>query len=442
MKLHSWILFWIFFVQAVHGLNSFEIFLRDFLVDLIRGPKPPRYLADFPRCGKTGTVIDVPGTQGCSCDNKCGYGEGRCSGDSECQGDLVCGSNNCKSFPNGEAAKSGWDCCTIDQTPPAAPPDVGSFTDTIVVSPMYPNVSGNNADVTWIINSTSGFIEMKIHYFELEDTCSCSSDSVEIVTNGQSRYLYCGKLEVPWSRNFSGPTLEIRFKSDGSVSKRGFLATLKCGASPRQCITEKTVKTIETDKIIEEPAFENSVFSAPPERFGICTSPNYPQNYNNNYKESVICNITADDPTNNIEIVFTDIAIEAANYQKPTKCGRGRGRDYVRIEEELMNGVTSSLLGRRCGYSLPDRILNTRSSTVRVYFKADSSGSLRGFKLVWGEIKGPAEISTTIPPPRPERNCKSLTSSQTDLNCCTEQNPCGYGEGDCDNDDECAGELR
>ena len=34
------------------------------------------------------------------------------------------------------------------------------------------------------------------------------------------------------------------------------------------------------------------------------------------------------------------------------------------------------------------------------------------------------------------KHCKGV-----DDNCCTAENPCGEGDGDCDNDDECLGPL-
>ena len=51
------------------------------------------------------------GDNGC-CDRggyKCGYGEGDCDYDSDCAGNLHCGSNNCKQF--GEIFDSTDDCC-------------------------------------------------------------------------------------------------------------------------------------------------------------------------------------------------------------------------------------------------------------------------------------------------------------------------------------------
>ena len=37
--------------------------------------------------------------------------------------------------------------------------------------------------------------------------------------------------------------------------------------------------------------------------------------------------------------------------------------------------------------------------------------------------------------------CNSATWSRYDGSCCTAQNPCGIGEGDCDRSDQCLGDL-
>ena len=44
----------------------------------------------------------------CTENNLCGIGDGDCDSDAECQGDLICGSDNCDTslgFDN------DWDCC-------------------------------------------------------------------------------------------------------------------------------------------------------------------------------------------------------------------------------------------------------------------------------------------------------------------------------------------
>jgi len=45
----------------------------------------------------------------CSTDNLCGEGQGDCDSDAECDGTLVCGNNNCHYFASDVA--SGKDCC-------------------------------------------------------------------------------------------------------------------------------------------------------------------------------------------------------------------------------------------------------------------------------------------------------------------------------------------
>ena len=38
--------------------------------------------------------------------------------------------------------------------------------------------------------------------------------------------------------------------------------------------------------------------------------------------------------------------------------------------------------------------------------------------------------------------CNSATWSSYDASCCTAENPCGIGEGDCDTHNQCAGNLE
>ena len=45
----------------------------------------------------------------CTKDNPCQHGEGDCDSDQECQGDLICGDNNCKQFAAYFHPKD--DCC-------------------------------------------------------------------------------------------------------------------------------------------------------------------------------------------------------------------------------------------------------------------------------------------------------------------------------------------
>ena len=60
----------------------------------------------YPLLGEVCNAIDDNVYTCCSASNQCDRNQGDCDSDSECSGDLICGSNNCKSpFP------IDADCC-------------------------------------------------------------------------------------------------------------------------------------------------------------------------------------------------------------------------------------------------------------------------------------------------------------------------------------------
>ena len=56
-------------------------------------------------CNATNSDYDC-----CTSSNPCGLNEGDCDNDSECNGNLICGTDNCQSLDSGWAA-SDFDCC-------------------------------------------------------------------------------------------------------------------------------------------------------------------------------------------------------------------------------------------------------------------------------------------------------------------------------------------
>ena len=62
-------------------------------------------------CDILDTVCDAATADSdcCTSSNKCSLGEGNCDSDSDCEGDLVCGTNNCRNF---DTTWSGGNCCT------------------------------------------------------------------------------------------------------------------------------------------------------------------------------------------------------------------------------------------------------------------------------------------------------------------------------------------
>ena len=56
----------------------------------------------------------LPGQNSCcTATNPCPLGGGDCDSDSDCQGNLVCGTDNCKGFHPG--SYDGADCCMIPE---------------------------------------------------------------------------------------------------------------------------------------------------------------------------------------------------------------------------------------------------------------------------------------------------------------------------------------
>ena len=79
-----------------------------------------------------------------------------------------------------------------------------------------------------------------------------------------------------------------------------------------------------------------------------------------------------------------------------------------------------------------------------VTFHTDSSDTDKGFKFSWytGD-KGGSEAAITTTP-KPEYNDKFCGGTLTEMDCCGADldRQCGYGQGDCDADEQCAGGLR
>ena len=66
----------------------------------------------FKSCQKVYLDCDpgLPGTGSCcQPDNTCGEGEGDCDKNEDCDGDLICGTNNCRKW--NPAAPAAHDCC-------------------------------------------------------------------------------------------------------------------------------------------------------------------------------------------------------------------------------------------------------------------------------------------------------------------------------------------
>ena len=165
---------------------------------------------------------------------------------------------------------------------------------------------------------------------------------------------------------------------------------------------------------------------------GEITTSNYPRNYNNNETDTITIPYY---PNQNerIKIVFNAFRLE------PKAISSGKcDYDFVRITDAISGAV---LLPKRCGDEIPTVELST-SSSVKVRFVTDGSNTDRGYNFTWHRVKDGdiTNLPTTPEPSDPEP--LRCAGAITDTECCSSGNQCGEGQGDCDTDEDCMGDLR
>ena len=154
-------------------------------------------------------------------------------------------------------------------------------------------------------------------------------------------------------------------------------------------------------------------------------------------------------PTENenktIKIVFEDFRLE-----KSENCAN----DWIQIKDSSDEFVLSRACGDIYDLAKMEDVKDLGKMTVidvsvdraplDVTFNTDDSDTDKGFKFSWyiGEKEGSeANISDTS---KPEYNKKFCGGTLTEMDCCgaDQDRQCGYGQGDCDADEECAPGLR
>ncbi|XP_026070456.1 adhesion G-protein coupled receptor G6-like isoform X1 [Carassius auratus] len=98
----------------------------------------------------------------------------------------------------------------------------GSFT-----SPCYPNDYPSSQACKWTIQAPTGFIvQIAFLDFELEEAQDCIYDHINIST-GTSDAKFCGLTPNGLTLNSSDNVMEVSFKSDFSIQKKGFNISYK-----------------------------------------------------------------------------------------------------------------------------------------------------------------------------------------------------------------------
>ena len=102
---------------------------------------------------------------------------------------------------------------------------------------------------------------------------------------------------------------------------------------------------------------------------GVVTSPNHPNNYPNNLRQT---NTIEVEEGLIVEMQFTAFAVHSYSWS----C-----YDHVTIK----NGDGTTLMEKTCGSSLPAAVTST-SNRVEVYFHTDGSYSKTGWRLTWRAV--------------------------------------------------------
>ncbi|XP_067046523.1 tolloid-like protein 1 isoform X2 [Acropora muricata] len=209
-------------------------------------------------------------------------------------------------------------------------------------SPSYPSNYPNNMMCTWRITAPSGSrIILTFNYFTLESSSCSTRDYLEVRDGSSStsarKGTYCGS-NAPTITS-SGRYLWIRFRSDSSVSYKGFDARYT---------------------IFKAPVCSSSGVSylSLSYRTKSLTSPNYPSNY----PPSANCFWSLKRPSTSygVRLTFNSFYLEASSSCRD---------DYV----EIWDGdtfSTSTFIGKFCGTRIPPMIVS-RYTYIFVKFISD-----------------------------------------------------------------------
>uniref|UniRef100_A0A5F9DTE1 Metalloendopeptidase n=1 Tax=Oryctolagus cuniculus TaxID=9986 RepID=A0A5F9DTE1_RABIT len=252
-----------------------------------------------------------------------------------------------------------------------------------ITTPGWPKEYPPNKNCVWqVVAPTQYRISMKFEFFELEGNEVCKYDYVEIWSGLSSEAKLHGKFcgaEVPEVITSQFNNMRIEFKSDNTVSKKGFKAHFfsdkdECSKDNGGCQHE-CVNTMgsymcqcrngfvlhENKHDCKEAECEQKIHSPS----GLITSPNWPDKYPS--RKECTWEISAT-PGHRIKLAFSEFEIE-----QHQECAY----DHL----EVFDGETekSPILGRLCGNRIPDPLVAT-GNKMFVRFVSDASVQRKGFQ--------------------------------------------------------------
>uniref|UniRef100_A0A670Y9X6 Metalloendopeptidase n=1 Tax=Pseudonaja textilis TaxID=8673 RepID=A0A670Y9X6_PSETE len=252
-----------------------------------------------------------------------------------------------------------------------------------LTSPGWPKEYPPNKNCVWqLVAPTQYRISVKFEFFELEGSEVCKYDYVEIrsglSTESKPHGKFCG-TEVPEVITSQYNNMRIEFKSDNTVSKKGFKAHFfsdkdECskdnGGCQHECINtfgsyvcqcRNGFVLHENKHDCKEAECEQKIHSPN----GIITSPNWPDKYPSRKECSWEISAT---PGHRVKIVFIEFEIE-----QHQECA------YDHLEVFDGENEKSPILGRLCGNKIPDPLIAT-GNKMFLRFVSDASVQRKGFQ--------------------------------------------------------------
>uniref|UniRef100_A0A8D2ZF98 Metalloendopeptidase n=1 Tax=Scophthalmus maximus TaxID=52904 RepID=A0A8D2ZF98_SCOMX len=261
-----------------------------------------------------------------------------------------------------------------------------------ISTPGWPKEYPPNKNCVWqVVAPTQYRISMQFEAFELEGNevrvrpcvlSVCKYDYVEVrsglSSDSKLHGKYCG-TEVPEVITSQYNNMRIEFKSDNTVSKKGFKAHFfsdkdECskdnGGCQHECIN--TVGSYvcqcrhgfvlhENKHDCKEAECEHKIHSPS----GTLSSPNWPDKYPS--RKECTWDITAT-PGHRVKITFNEFEIE-----QHQECA------YDHLEAFDGDSDTAAILGRLCGSKVPEPLVST-GNKMYLRFISDASVQRKGFQ--------------------------------------------------------------
>uniref|UniRef100_A0A8C5J866 Metalloendopeptidase n=1 Tax=Junco hyemalis TaxID=40217 RepID=A0A8C5J866_JUNHY len=252
-----------------------------------------------------------------------------------------------------------------------------------ITTPGWPKEYPPNKNCVWqVVAPTQYRISMKFEFFELEGNEVCKYDYVEVRSGLSSDSKLHGKFcgsEVPEVITSQYNNMRIEFRSDNTVSKKGFKAHFfsdkdECskdnGGCQHECIN--TVGSYvcqcrngfvlhENKHDCKEAECEQKIHSPN----GIIMSPNWPDKYPS--RKECTWEISAT-PGQRVKLTFNEFEIE-----QHQECA------YDHLEVFDGESEKSPILGRLCGNKIPDPLIAT-GNKMFLRFISDASVQRKGFQ--------------------------------------------------------------